>query len=401
MSRPARRWIGLLGGVVLASGCQERLTGPAECPALCPGGSQTILETVVTAVFGADTSFVGYVERGAGSALLTSNGLEGSSAHAVYRFVSREDSVVAGGVKHGFVVDSVLLALNLVARDTLVDGLSVQLYRVPPETDNTTSFADLEVQLVPANLIADLPVADGLRSGALSVILRGADLARVALPPGTGGALAIGVAITAATPTGIRLGAQFAGLAATFTSFVTVNDLADTDAEKKQTLSRVTAFNTFVTQSTPAPDPSLLLVGGAPSSRALIRFALSPALLDTARIVRATLELVPNGPIGGLPSDPALLQSRLVVADLGAKSPLDPLRILQDTLPIGSADTVRFEVTQLVKSWQASDIPQAVFLQLVPEAASFTEVVFGSTRSAAGGPRLRITYLLPFPFESP
>jgi hypothetical protein len=43
-----------------------------------------------------------------------------------------------------------------------------------------------------------------------------------------------------------------------------------------------------------------------------------------------------------------------------------------------------------------------VFLSLLPEAASFTRPVFGSTRSGTvGAPRLRITYLKPFPFENP
>ena len=42
-------------------------------------------------------------------------------------------------------------------------------------------------------------------------------------------------------------------------------------------------------------------------------------------------------------------------------------------------------------------------LLLLPEASSFTRARFGSTSplSPAGPPRLRITYLLPFPFENP
>jgi hypothetical protein len=43
-----------------------------------------------------------------------------------------------------------------------------------------------------------------------------------------------------------------------------------------------------------------------------------------------------------------------------------------------------------------------VFLSLLPEGASFTRPVFGSTRSGTvGAPRLRITYPKPFPFENP
>jgi hypothetical protein len=77
--------------------------------------------------------------------------------------------------------------------------------------------------------------------------------------------------------------------------------------------------------------------------------------------------------------------------------------IVADTLSIGTADTVRLDVTPIVRLWQSStERPDAVFLRLLPEAASFTRPVFGSTRSGAvGAPRLRITYLKTFPFENP
>jgi hypothetical protein len=64
---------------------------------------------------------------------------------------------------------------------------------------------------------------------------------------------------------------------------------------------------------------------------------------------------------------------------------------------------VRLDMTAIVRRWQtASERPEAVFLSLFPEGASFTRPVFGSTRSGTvGAPRLRITYLRPFPFENP
>jgi hypothetical protein len=114
---------------------------------------------------------------------------------------------------------------------------------------------------------------------------------------------------------------------------------------------------------------------------------------------------VPQSPISGLPSDPALLQAKALLADLGAKSPVttDTRFIISDTLVVGSADTVQLDVTSIVNLWQgASERPEAVFLSLLPEAASFTRPVFGSTRSGiVGPPRLRVTYLKPFAFENP
>jgi hypothetical protein len=155
----------------------------------------------------------------------------------------------------------------------------------------------------------------------------------------------------------------------------------------------------------PLPDDAFLTVGGEPSARALLRFNLPEDIEDSATIVRATLELVPRSPMLGLPSDPALLQAKALLADLGAKSPVttDVRFITSDTLAVGSADTVRLDMTPIVRLWQsASERPEAVFLSLLPEGGSFTRPVFGSTRSGTvGAPRLRVTYLKPFPFENP
>jgi hypothetical protein len=168
-------------------------------------------------------------------------------------------------------------------------------------------------------------------------------------------------------------------------------------------LSRSTSFNTFVTQSPLVPDPNLLTVGGEPSSRALVRFALPPVLKDSATLVRATIELTPVAPIQGLPTDVAAVVARAVLADLGAKSPVTTDSV-PDTLAVPQVDTVRIDVTRLVQIWQgSSERPPALFLSLQPEAASFSRAVFYSTRAAdpTVHPRLRVTYMRTFPFENP
>jgi hypothetical protein len=152
-------------------------------------------------------------------------------------------------------------------------------------------------------------------------------------------------------------------------------------------------------------DSTLLTVGGAPSARALLRFDLPSRIRDSATIVRATLELTPVAPITGLPTDPARLLSRAVLADVGAKSPVTSVagRVPEDTLEAGTS-AVALEAVRLVELWLgATTGPTAVVLSLTPEAASFTRPVFHSTRAAdpALRPRLRISYLLRFPFETP
>jgi hypothetical protein len=114
---------------------------------------------------------------------------------------------------------------------------------------------------------------------------------------------------------------------------------------------------------------------------------------------------VPSGPILGVPTDPSLLTGKAVLADLGAKSPVtdDPNFIARDTVTPGTSDTVKLDVTRMVRLWQSNaGLPEAVFLSLLPEAATFMRAEFGSTRRPEiGAPRLRITYQTPFPFENP
>jgi hypothetical protein len=382
--------------------CQERLTAPAECPELCPGGETRVFDTVIAPLTNSDTSYIGYIARTSAGALLVSNGLPASEDRAVIRFNARADSIAVRDTLRAYTVDSALLALNLVARDTLVNGLKLYLYRIDPAVDADDTFESINLQLVPAAIIDSIEVPDSVNAGLLQTVLRGAEVEKVALPAGSGGVLAIGVAMAADQPSGIRIGSLAVGTGGTFISYVTL-DVPDTGSVRRQTVTRTPAFNTFVTQSPLVPDNAFLTVGGEPSARAVLRFDLPEDIEDSATIVRATLELVPRSPMLGLPTDPALLQAKALFADLGAKSPVDGRFTSSDTLVVGSADTVRVDVTPIVQTWQAaSERPEAMFLSLLPEGASFTRPVFGSTRSGTvGGPQLRITYLKSFPFENP
>lgn len=405
-ARLVRPWwaAAALGILILTGGCQERLTEPVDCPALCPGGEQPVLETVLTAVPDRDSSFPGYVEAGSAVSLLVSNGL-GPERRALYRFVARQDSVSVADTNRGYLVDSVAITVNVLARDTLLDGLRLVLYRVSTDLDEESTFDEVAAQLTDANLIDTVEVADTLNAGGVQLVLRGADVLKTGLPLDAGGPLAIGVAIAAPQPTGLRIGALASATGATFASYVTAQNVPDTVSGRRQTLTPRLEFNTHVSPEAFTPDPDLLTLGGTPSSRALVRFDLPDPVEDSANIVRATLELIPAQPILGLPSDPALLIARAVLADLGAKSPVadDASSVSSDTLSPGVSDTVRLDVTNIVRTWQLSeDRPDAIFLSLRPEGGSFMRPEFGSTRApGVGAPRLRITYMRAFPFEEP
>jgi len=402
----AGRFAALMSLAVAMTACQERLTAPGDCPELCPGGSPAVFDTVLNPIPLSDSSIAGYVGRGSGVALLASNGLPAGNARAVYRFSPRGDSVPLRDTLRAYTIDSVAIGLTISARDTLLDGVKLFLYQLPPElpVDTNLAFAQLDPLLTGENLIDSILVADTLNAGQVRTTLRGADLEKVAIPPGTGGVLSLAVGIGAPVPTGVRLGSVAGTNPATFITYVTL-DVPDTGAVRRQSLTPGVAFNTFIRETTVEPDTTLITLGGEPSSRALLRFDLPPSLEDSATIVRATLELIPVEPVAGLERAPAVLQARAVLADLGAKSPVnnDERLLVSDTVSSGTADTVRLDVTPIVQFWQAaSERPEALSLTLQPEAATFTRAVFGSTRQPASSPpRLRITYLVSFPFENP
>lgn len=397
------RIAGVLAAVAL-SGCQEKLTAPADCPALCPGGQPQVYDEVFIATTGADSSYRGYVQPHQAGALLASNGLLGFEERALIRFLARADSVSVRDTLRGYTIDSVAFSFTVAARDTTVEGLQLLLYRIAPTFDSATTFAGVAPAFIPDSLVATVNVPDTLNTGVVRTIFQGADLARVQIAAADDGKLALGVGIAAPRPTGVRLGALAGGTGALFTTYVTL-DVPDTGTAKLRTIPLGTVFNTYVSEVPEVSDSTLLAVGGAPSARSLLRFDLPARIRDSATIVRATLELTPVAPITGLPFDPARLLARGVLADVGAKSPVSTSigRVPEDTLEIG-ATTVGIEAVRLVELWLGSSSrPSALMLSLTPEAASFSRPVFYSTRAAdpALRPRLRLSYLLSFPFETP
>jgi hypothetical protein len=339
---------------------------------------------------------------GQGQSLRVSYQFPASEDRAIIRFAARPDSyAVTTDSFLPYTLDSVSLAVTVDYRDTTVKNLYLYLYRLPATVDSSFTFAQAEAAFTPANIIDSLHMDDTLRTARLTTILRDTALARVLIPPADSGVLAIGVQLRAAQGTGIRLGA-IGSAAATFVSWGTVQTPDTTTLTA--TFNRFESFQRFVSQSVPVLDPSLLTVGGAPSARSLIRFPWPTYLRDSALLIRASLEVVPTAPIPGLEGDTAYIQVRPLLADFGGKSPLatDPFYLAVAPILRGQTDTVRFEVRRAATLWQGTSArPPALMLQLFPEGSSFTRATFGSSRTPGFTPRLRITYVLTFPFEAP
>jgi hypothetical protein len=400
-----RRWAApaFLAGIALFSAaCSEKLLTPVNCPELCPGGQIIVYDTVLTPIPGSDTSFAGYVTAQQASAFLVSNNLPAADARGFVRFISRSDTVFVQDTARSYTIDSVWISVSIESRDSMQTGVALLLYKLPPTVDSTATFAELTAAFTPASLLDTVEVPDTLHTGRVVASLSGDALARVALTPADSGVLRVGVALTAPAATGVRIQTIRSGTGApTFQTFVHA-DVADT-ALQQVTITRVPSYNTYQTAVPfPVPTPTTLVVGGAPSARALIRFGWPPVLRDTAEIIRATLEMTPVSPVQGLSNVSSSILAQGVLVDLGAKSPLTTDVTGTHAFSVPTDAPMALEVLPTVKLWQGvAGRPPVMFVSLSPEASSFSAPVFGSSATPATQPRLRISYVRPYQFALP
>jgi hypothetical protein len=400
-----RRWgsTAFLAAVALATAaCSEKLLTPVNCPELCPGGQIIVYDTVLTPIVGSDTSFAGYVTANAATGFLVSNNLPAADARGFVQFIRRSDTVFVTDTARTYTIDSVAINLTIESRDSLQPGVALLLYKLPPTIDSTSTFAEITAAFTPESFLDTVVVPDTLLSGAVRALISGDTLARVALTPADSGVLRLGVALTAPAATGVRILTIRAGTGApTFQTYVHAA-VADT-ALQAVTITRVPSYNTYVTAVPfPVPSPTTLLVGGAPSARALMRFEWPSVLKDTAEIIRATLEMVPVGEVTGLANVNSTIVAQGVLVDLGAKSPLISDVSGSYTFSVPTSAPMPIEMLRTVQLWQGdAGRPPTLFVWLSPEASSFSAPVFGSTATPASQPRLRITYVRPYQFALP
>ena len=153
------------GGLALAalSGCQERLTQPGQCPELCPGGTPEVIEEILVATPGLDSAFTGYADRGSAQVLLVSRGVPAApdTNIAVVVFAPRPTEIQFAGAARSYTVDSIRLGVGLIARDTAVDNLRFEVYRLPPTLDTTAlTYVGVRSELSDASFITNIPVPD-------------------------------------------------------------------------------------------------------------------------------------------------------------------------------------------------------------------------------------------------
>jgi hypothetical protein len=393
-----RRLFALCALALTATACTERLTTPGTCPSLCPGGEVTVRDTVIDVTFASDSSLGGFNGPTDATSLLLSTGPALGESRAVVRFLGRGDSLFVRDTVRTFTLDSAEIVVYLTQRDTTVSGMILDVFRLPRTIDTLATVAEVDAQFTPDALLFSLPINDSIRSGPIPIPFQGANLAKVAFTPADSTQLVIGLRLRAPGSGAAKVGALRSGaLAAAFVSYV---DIGVTDTTiRKQSIARSPARDFTVRPPTADPGANVITIGGFPSKRAFMRFALPTFLRDSATIIRATLELDGVAPVAGLPGDSVRIDVRGLLADFGLKSPIVGDRGATTYMRNGDRN-LSVDIASLVTLWQgAAPLPAALRLEVGNEWSSFLQPAFHSSQSANGGARIRITYRPPFPFQ--
>jgi hypothetical protein len=421
-----------------AAACTEQATAPGDCPDFCPGGSIQVQDTILTTIIERDSSFRGYLPRSAGEAMAAADlpGVQSRPYFVLNNMITRVAPKAGDTATVAISVDSARLRLSIVKRAREATNLTLWLYSLPLTVDSSSDFASLDPffsaapvdsvnvsDLLARPAIGDTATVriwgDSIRTdsaGHVLQITRGdsallvyfsLDTIQAPFSVPDSGRLAFGVRVTADSLASIRLGTNESNNAPSmrwFYQYAIPDTFPTPDSVVHADAVRAPRFDSFVYDPPTAPLDSNLTVGGTPSTRSLLRVAMPAFLHDSFDVVRATVILVPAVASLGAPVDSFIIRARPVLTDLGAKSPLSGVLEFFGDVVIhpGSTDTVRIELTNLVRSWAIdTSATTAFFLGSIPEAASFTEIRFYSSRAPASRPALHVTYVKRFPFGEP
>lgn len=419
----SRRSLAAVFAVAFGLACTEDPTAPGLCPDFCPRGRITLVDTTLTSVVVRDSAFSGYVSAPGTPVLIAANVPGVIDSRPIVRFQTLGTTYTYGSdtVQHTILgSDSAFLALTFFRRDTTAGDLRVRLYRLPLALDSTTTFGDVAgpftdslVRTINVDSLVDLPsqrdttTGDSVLVDSVSVrLIVKLDSSQARFVAADSGRLAFGVRIQTASPTSVVVGSNESQNPPVIGWHFQV-DSAGTTTRGFRLLAP--DFDSYVFDPPSAPFDSTLVIGGMPSSRSVVRIRLPAALQDSTQIIRATLLLVPASAAQGSPIDTFQLIANAVVADLGGKSPLLGASRAGDSsyfgvtpVALGSTDTVRIEITRILRRWAADTAaPNTIVLLSGSEGVVLSQIRFHSSRHATLRPAIRLTYAARFPFGSP
>jgi hypothetical protein len=396
----ARAAVPIAASLLLA--CGEELTTTGPCPELCPTERVELVDTILPQVVVNDTSLRGFVTTLESSALFAADE-DSLKSLVVMRFPARPVRFFrTGGDAAGYTigaVDSSVLEIRLLRRDTAVADSRLRIHRLAQATDSTVTYAQVlplfDDSTVLDSVIIDSVLADSVAAGGI----------RIRLPLGLAdsGVIVLGMAVRADAPTTLALSAN-----APFSTpprlrfYVRAPEPDDTIAA---TLEQVPEFDTFVRDVEPEDPGTVLLVGNVPAARSLLRLDVPQNLIDSTAIARATLILRQTRPARGMAREQFRLIAVPVVRDFAGKSLLltDTLLTASATIVAGDSGDVALEIGRILRFWgteSGDSLPRALLLQAVPEGGTLGEVSLGRADGPTP-PRLLVTFVRPYAFGVP
>ncbi len=429
--RPSLRLTTLLvAAAAVAGACSEELPTSATCadPLLCGEQSINVAQVELEPVT-FDTTLAGFPLRGTEARLLAARAGDSLDTRAIYRFDSLPTFYRAGADSTPVtqVLDPVLEVVAFRRGESYVpQATTVEAYDVAVAGDDT-STTELAAAFQPERLLGTTTVPVRAAGDTTSV-----DTLRFALPPALllakiGGDARLRVGLRVAPGADARLSlsptsARVAYRASTDTAIARLvrTPLSETPVGQPQLRIDFSSF-TIVIDGTAPDDPAAVTVGGLPGRRALLRFDVPAAIVDSAQILRATLVLTKRPLAGQLASDTLFLQPLAVTASaavtdlqrrvLLASNPISPFTG-RNVVPLaptavipGTEGTVELAIPELVGAWRTIGNvgyrPELVLSSALEGASPVQAQFYASDAPAALRPKLRLSYIRRIDFDIP
>lgn len=404
--------------VAVVAGCSEKIEAGAACPQLCPSNEVVLQDTTIDAVV-VDTTVPGFPPIGEETYLLLAN--RGDTLDT--RVIVRYDSLPSTYRSSTATADSTIRMVDSAAISIVVDTLhgkatapvTIEAYDVGDTTTADTVASQILAYFTPDRLLGSRTFAPESIVESISVpISNDSVLAKIT----RGRPLRVGFRLHSTSSQAVRLYSsgvasgsmdlRFRVATDTTVPAVTVSPRSLTPSNPNLAFLR-SALGDFVlvAKGPPLPPAGTFAVGGMPSARTYIRFDIPRSILDSTRIVRATLLLteVPNAasPAGkdSMYVQPLPLIAGRAVTDIGQALRLAsaPGTYGLDSTLVFPNDTglKRIQLVPLVQRWAATpsdSAPRALGLRANTEGATGAQVLFYSTAAPADvRPRLRLTYV--------
>lgn len=401
---------GALGAalMVVTVGCSEQVTGTLGCPDLCTDQSAGLRDTVLIGSAVTSATLMGFPQLGTTPAVTLVARGDTADVRLALRYDTLPDTYfkVDGGVDTIRVVDSAHVRF-LIDTTFLKPTVAIRIdaFDVDTTSDDPNAVIPLfrDDRLIGSKVFQPADVTDTLQVPLNNDTVLAKILGRKALR--------IGLRVSAATSVQLRItGAtmlpivRFRASTDTLVRFDSVFIRSMTPATDPAIAGALALYPVLVKGVLPAPPATILAVGGIAGARSYIKFDIPDIVLDSVRVVRATIQLqqLPSRSAGG--GADSILLSPLAI--LAAPSVTDLLTLATFssasstpslTLVPSDSGLKELELGQLVQAWKSrgsANVNRAVFLRATQEGTSPGELNFVSTQGpAALRPRLRLIYV--------